>query len=199
MISKEEAEEKLLKIFYDVKLDRHFKKKPTHANIDMFEETKDPEHLEHLYFIKGNELVIAMWVNSYEHGIPFFAVNMAFDSAKSWREDPFKKYIVIYILVSLILPFLVIGLTLTTKLYLVKIAIDLAGLEIFILLLFLKRRWKKRVQKRFKEFFKNTNITLSEQKIKKYSKLLFVENLILNGFQILMGLLILFDTILNLS
>ena len=47
----------------------------------MFEETNDPNPSEHFYKVKDDELVIAMWANSYEHGIPFFAVNMAHDSA----------------------------------------------------------------------------------------------------------------------
>ncbi len=40
------GEEKLLKIFYDVKLDSYFDLYPTSANIKDFGETKDPDDLD---------------------------------------------------------------------------------------------------------------------------------------------------------
>ena len=56
MISKEEAEKKLLKNFYDVKLDRIFKKNPTSAKIE-FEETKKLDDLDHYLNIKGEDYI----------------------------------------------------------------------------------------------------------------------------------------------
>ena len=67
MISKEEAEGKLLKIYYDVKLDRYFKKNPTVAKIEVFEETKEPDEFDHFYGIKDDELKLGIWANNLEN------------------------------------------------------------------------------------------------------------------------------------
>ena len=175
MISKVEAEEKLLKIFYDVKLDSYLKKNPTHVNIDMFEETKDPNHLEHFYKVKDDELVIAMWANSYKHGIPFFAANMAHDSAIHWREDPLSKNMKLYLLFHFILPFIIIFLGMYVKLYSLfgAIIINLIGTGVLFYFIVLKIKWKKRVLIRFRELFKTTGIFLPEEKLNYYSKTLF--------------------------
>ncbi|QEE14560.1 hypothetical protein DSAG12_00373 [Promethearchaeum syntrophicum] len=175
MISKLEAEEKLLKIFYDVKLDRYLKKTPTHANIDMFEETKDLNHLEHFYKVKDDELVIAMWANSYEHGIPFFAVNMAIDSAESWRGDPLSKYLIIYTISHMLLPliFFFLGYIIKSKSLFGAILINLIVTGVIIYFVVLKNNWKKRVLIRYREFFDDTGISISEEKFKQYSKRLY--------------------------
>ncbi|QEE14558.1 hypothetical protein DSAG12_00371 [Promethearchaeum syntrophicum] len=177
MISKEEAEEKLLKIYYDVKLDRYLKKRPSHANIDMFEETNIPDPEEHFYKVKDDELVIAMWANNYEHGIPYFAVNMAHDSALHWNEDIFSKYLKLYILFHTILPFITFILAMLVKSYslLGAIIIDIIGTGILIYFIILKINWKKRVLLRFRELFKNTGIFLAEERIKYYAKKLFLD------------------------
>ncbi len=175
MISKIEAEEKLLKIFYDVKLDRYLKKNPTHANIDMFEETKDPNHLEHFYKIKDDELVIAMWANNYEHGISFFAANMAHDSSIHWREDSLSKYLKQFLLIHSILPFITIFFVMYVDLYSLfgAIIINLIGTGVLIYFIVLKIKWKKRVLIRFWDLFKATGVILPEEKLKYYSKTLF--------------------------
>ena len=175
MISKEEAEEKLLKIFYDVKLDNYLKKKPTHAIIDMFEETKDPNHLEHFYKIKDDELVIAMWANNYGHGISFFAANMAHDSAIHWRDDIFSKYMKLFLIFHCILPFITMFLGMYVKSYSLfgAIIINLMGTGVLIYFIVLKVKWKKRVLIRFRELFKTTGIFLPEEKLNYYSKTLF--------------------------
>jgi len=167
MLSKVEAEEKLLKIFYDVKLDSYLKKYPTHVNIDMFEETKDPNHLEHFYKVKDDELVIAMWANSYEHGIPFFAVNMAHDSAIHWREDTFSKYLYLFIIFHCILPFITLFFANYFNLYSLTggIISNLIGTGILIYFIVSKIKWKKRVLVRFKELFKTTGVFLPEVSI----------------------------------
>lgn len=110
MISKEEVEEKLLKIFYDVKLDNYFKLYPTHANIVEFGETKDPDEFDDYFGIKEDELQIGMWANSYEHGVPYFAVIMVHGSAKHWGQDPLYKHMKLYILTHLILPLIMMFL-----------------------------------------------------------------------------------------
>ena len=175
MISKEEAEQKLLKIFYDVKLDSYLKKNPTHANIDMFEETIDPNPSEHFYKVKDDELVIAMWANSYEHGIPFFAVNMAHDSALHSRDDIFSKNLKLYLLLHCILPFITIFFAMYIDLYSLfgAIIINLIGTGVLIYFIVLKIKWKKRVLIRFWELFKATDVILPEEKLKNYSKTLF--------------------------
>ena len=190
MITKVEAEEKLLKIFYDVKLDSYLKKNPTHANIDQFEETKDPNHLEHFYKVKDDELVIAMWANSYEHGIPYFAVKMARESAIHWSEDILFKYMKLYILFNSILPLLSIFISFSIRLYTPLGAIITTSIATGVLFYFivLKLNWNKRVLVRFKDFLKNTDIFLPEEKLKQYSKnsyseIILIINLI-HGFSI---------------
>ncbi|MHA1562777.1 MAG: hypothetical protein ACTSPA_11695 [Promethearchaeota archaeon] len=190
MISKVEAEEKLLKIYYDVKLDRYHKKNPTHANIDMFEETKDPNHLEHFYKVKDDELVIAMWANSYEHGIPFFAVNMARESAINWGDDILSKYRKLYLFLNSILPFVSLFISFSVRLHtpLGAIITTLIATGVLIYFLVLKINWKKRVVFRFRDFFKNTDIFLPEEKLNRYSKTHFSEIFliinIIHGFTI---------------
>ena len=177
MISKEEAEEKLLKIFYDVKLDRYLKKNPTHANIDMFEETNIPDPEEHFYKVKDDELVIAMWAKNYEHGIPFFAVNMAHDSAIHWREDIFSKYLYLFIIFHCILPFITLFFSNYFNLYSIAgaIIVNVIGTGVLIYFIVLKIKWKKRVLIRFRELFKTTGVFLPEEKITYYSKSLFLD------------------------
>ena len=190
MISKEEAEEKLLKIFYDVKLDRYLKKNPTHANIDMFEETKDPSHLDHFYKVKGDELEIAMWANSYEHGIPYFAVKMSKKSAIHWGEDILYRNRKLYILFNSILPIISMFISFSVRLYTARGAIITTSIftGVLIYFIFLKINWKKRISVRFRDFFKNTDIFLPEDKLKLYSKkfyseIIFIINII-HGFSI---------------
>ena len=177
MISKLEAEEKLLKIFYDVKLDRYLKKNPTHANIEQFEETKDPNHLEHFYMVKGDELVIAMWANSYEHGIPFFAANMAHDSAIHWREDTFSKYLYLIFTFHCILPFISMFFTFSVNVYspIGAIIINVIATGVLVYFIIIKIHWKKRVLILFRGLFKSTGVFLPEEKIKYYSKFLFFD------------------------
>ena len=55
MLSKVEAEEKLLKIFYDVKLDSIFEENPISAKIE-FEETKKIDDLDDYFNFKDNVL-----------------------------------------------------------------------------------------------------------------------------------------------
>ena len=145
MISKEEAEEKLLKIFYDVKLDNYFNLYPTSASIDEFEETKDPDDLDDWYGIKDDKLLIGMWANSYEHRIPFFAVIMAHGSAKHWRQDPLYKHMKLYLITILILPLILAILVGFIKFYslLGAILINILGTGILIYFIGLKINWKK--------------------------------------------------------
>ena len=189
MISKEEAEEKLLKIFYDVKLDSYFNLYPTSASIDEFEETKDPDDLDDWYGIKDDKLLIGMWANSYEHGIPFFAVIMAHGSAKHWRQDPLYKHMKLYLITILILPLILAFLVGFIKFYslLGAILINILGTGTMIYFIVLKINWKKRVLIRFRELFENTGIFLPEEKIKKYSKSRFPDIIAIN---ILLGLMI---------
>ena len=189
MISKEEAEEKLLKIFYDVKLDSYFDLYPTSASIDEFEETKDPDDLDDWYGIKDDKLLIGMWANSYEHGIPFFAVIMAHGSAKHWRQDPLYKHMKLYLITILILPLILAFLVGFIKFYslLGAILINIVGTGTMIYFIVLKINWKKRVLIRFRELFENTGIFLPEEKIKKYSKSRFPDIIAIN---ILLGLMI---------
>ena len=177
MISKEEAEEKLLKIFYDVKLDHHYKKKPTHANIDTFEETKNSNRLGHYYKIEGDELVIAMWATSYEHGIPYIASKMAKDSAKHYRKDFFSKHMNLFVLSHLIIPIITMSVGLLTYQDLPPIAIiiNILGSCTLIYFIILAFKWKKRTLIRLKELFKNTGIVLSEEKSRKYLRLDFLD------------------------
>lgn len=173
MISKEEAEEKLLKIFYDVKLDSYFKKSPTNANIKDFEETKDPDDLDEWYGIKDDKLQIGMWANSYEHGIPYFAVNMAFDSAKIWQEDSLSRHMKLFSYLHLIIPLITIIMGYFIKFHslLVAILINIIGTGVLIYFFVLSFKWKKRVLIRFKKLFDATGINLPEEMFKKYSKL----------------------------
>lgn len=185
MISKEEAEEKLLKIFYDVKLDSYFNLYPTRADIDEFEKTKDPDEFDSWYCIKDDELLIGMWANSYEHGIPYFAVIMAIGSAKHWRQDPLYKHMKLYLLTHLILPLIFMFLVFFIRLYSLfgAILINIVGTGIIIYFIVLKINWKKRVLTRFRELFENTGIYLPEEKIKKYSKSHFPDIMAINIIQ----------------
>ncbi|MHA1623924.1 MAG: hypothetical protein ACTSWH_02215 [Promethearchaeota archaeon] len=191
MISKVEAEEKLLKIFYDVKLDRYYKKNPTRANIDIFEETKDPDHLDQLYRIKEGELVICMRANSYEHGISYTAVHMAHNNAKNWRDDPLNKLMTLYKLIHMILPLIILlNFLFYVRFYslFIVVLIDILGTGIIIYFIVLKIKWKKRVIFRFRELFETTGIFLSEEKIDLHSRSLFYELIMINmlqGFTIL--------------
>jgi len=185
MISKLEAEEKLLKIFYDVKLDRYYKKNPTRANIDIFEETKDPDHLDQIYRIKEGELVICMRANSYEHGISYTAVHMAHNSAKHWSEDPLSKLLKLYYLFNYALLVIFINLVIFLEYFSLfeAILINISGTGVLIYFIVLKIKWKKRVLIRFRELFENTGVYLPEEKIKQYSKSLFLDDLQLNMVQ----------------
>ena len=189
MISKEEAEEKLLKIFYDVKLDSYFDLYPTQAKIVDFEETKEPDDLDDWFGVKDDILQIGMWANSYEHGIPFFAVIMAHDSAKHWREDPLGKHMKLYIYSHLILPMILMTLVGFVRLYSLvgAILINILGTGIIIYFIVLKIKWKKRVLVRFRELFENTGINLPEEEIKKHSKSRFSDII---GISILQGFVI---------
>jgi len=172
MISKEEAEEKLLKIFYDVKLDVYFKKNPTRANIKDYEETKDPDDLDHWYGIKDDELLIGMWANNYEHGISYIAIQMAFDSAKMWREDFYCRHVNFFSCMHLIIPLMTILFGRIIKDYslIAAILINIVGNGVLIYFFVLTYKWKKRLLVRFKGFFENTGISLTEETFKNYSK-----------------------------
>ncbi|QEE14559.1 hypothetical protein DSAG12_00372 [Promethearchaeum syntrophicum] len=189
MVSKEEAEEKLLKIFYDVKLDSYFDLYPTSAKIVDFEETKDPDDLDDWFGIKDDTLNIGMFANSYEHGIPFFAVIMACDSAKYWREDSLRKRMKLYINSHLIIPLIFMTLVGFIRLYSLigAILLNILGTGIIIYFIVLKINWKKRVLIRFRELFENTGINLPEEEIKKHSKSRFSD---LIGITILQGFVI---------
>ncbi len=173
MISKEEAEEKLLKIYYDVKLDRYFKKNPTHANIKDYEETKDPGDLDHWCGIKDDELLIGMWANNYEQGISYIAVQMAFDSAKTWHEDLICRHVKLFSYLHLIIPIItmILGYFIKFHSLLGAILINIIGTGVLIYFFVLTSKWKKRVLIRFKELFEATSIHLSEETFKEYSKL----------------------------
>ena len=173
MISKEEAEEKLLKIYYDVKLDTYFKKNPTRANIKDFDETKDPDDLDHWYGIKNDELLIGMFANSYEHGVPYIALQMAFDSAKMWREDFLSRHMKLFSFLHLIILLItmIFGFFIKSYSLIAAILINIIGTGVLIYFFALSFKWKKRVLVRFKELFEATSIYLSEDTFKKYSKL----------------------------
>ncbi|QEE14561.1 hypothetical protein DSAG12_00374 [Promethearchaeum syntrophicum] len=195
MISKEEAEEKLLKIYYDAKLDSYFDLYPTSASIEEFGETKDSDEFDSWYCIEDDKLLIGMWANNYEHGIPYFAVIMAHGCAKNWREDPLAKHMKLYAYSHLIIPIILIFLVGFISLYsrIGAILINLLGIGIIIYFIILKIKWKKRVLIRFRELFGNTGIYLPEEKIKKYSKSRFPDIIaitILQGFVIFCLLII---------
>jgi len=185
MISKEEAEEKLLKIFYDVKLDSYFDLYPTSANIKDFGQTKDPDDLDDWFGITDDSLQIGMFANSYEHGVPFFAVIMAYDSAKFWRKDPLYKHMRLYIYSQLIFPIILMSLVGFIRLYSLfgAILINLLGTGMIIYFIILQIKWKKRVLIRFRKLFANTSINLSEEKIKQYAKGRFTEVVLIGVLQ----------------
>ncbi|MHA1623926.1 MAG: hypothetical protein ACTSWH_02225 [Promethearchaeota archaeon] len=172
MISKEEAEGKLLKIFNDVKLDRYFKKNPTVAKIEVFEETKEPDEFDHFYGIKNDELKLGIWANNLENGIAYIAVQMAFDSAKMWREDFYCRHVNLFSCLYLIIPLMTILFGRIIKDYslIAAILINIVGNGILIYFFVLTYKWKKRLLVRFKGFFENTGISLPEETFKNYSK-----------------------------
>jgi len=172
MISKEEAEEKLLKIFYDVKLDSVFKENPIKAKID-FEETQDLDDLDQYFNIKDDVLQIGIRANSLEHGIPYSAVQMACDSAKEWKDKfPKKRIESIFILEGVIsfLVLIVAGILEHLSIIIIGLLLIISETVGFIYFLVLYSKWKKRVLIRLKEFFKNTGIFLPEETVKKYAK-----------------------------
>jgi len=173
MISKNEAEENLLKIFYDVKLDQNLKKKPTHVKIVEFEETQDLNDLDHYYNIKDGILQIGIRANSLEQGIPFIAVHMASDSAKKWHEEYLSNHWGSFFIFECTIFLIMMLVILILKYYpgkLIGILIDIIGTGIFTFFFVYHIKWKKRILVRFKGFFKNTGIILPEEILKKYAK-----------------------------
>ena len=126
-----------------------------------------------------------MWTNSYEHGIPFFVVIMAFDSAKHWRKDPLFKHMKLYTISHLIIPMILMTLVGFIRFYslFVAILINILGTGTIIYFIVLKIKWKQRVLIRFRELFENTGISLSEEKIKQYSKSRFSDIIGINILQ----------------
>jgi len=201
MISKEEAEEKLLKIFYDSKLDNCFKKNPTKANIQDFEETKDPAEFDHWYDIKDDELKIGMWANNYENGINYVAVQMAFDSARMWKGDFLTKHINTFSCLSLIIPLMTVLFGRLIKVYspIAAIIINIIGTGVLIYFMMLTFKWKKNLLVRFKEFYEDTGIILSEETFKIYSKSPLNTFVITYLFQCLIVFLIFLSWVMGIS
>nr|QEE14557.1 hypothetical protein DSAG12_00370 [Candidatus Prometheoarchaeum syntrophicum] len=174
MLSKEEAENKLLKIFYDVKLNETREKEPTKAKIADFEETIEHDDLDHYLDIQDDVLKIGIHANSYEHGIPYIAVQMAGDSAIDWKDKyNYNKFNPILITEGIIvfLVFFVAGILEKFSIYAIGLFLIIAETVGFIYFIVQYIKWNKRIVIRFHEFFKNTGIFLPEETIKKYSKL----------------------------
>jgi len=203
MISKEEAEKKLLKIFYDVKLDSIFEENPISAKIE-FEETKKLDDLDDYFNIKDNVLQIGIRAISLEHGIPYSTVQMACDSALKWKDKfNYKKINPILIIeaIVLFLVFIVAGILDIFSIKIVGILLIIAETGGFIYFIVRYLKWKKRNLVRFKEFFKNTGIFLPEETIKKYSKfsLNYITVKTTNFYQYIIALLLLGTWIAYLS
>ena len=180
MISKEEAEEKLLKIFYDVKLDSVFKRNPNSTKIE-FEESKDPNDLDHYFNIKDNVLQMGIRAINLEHGIPYIAVQMAGDCAKEWKDKfPHKKLSLIFILevIISILVLIVAGILDHLSINIIGPLLIISETGGFIYFLVLYFKWKKRIIVRFKGFFKNTGIFLPEETVKRYAKFSLNDNVV---------------------
>lgn len=174
MITKEEAEKKLLKIFYDVKLNQTLEKDPTHAKIAEIEETQEIDDLDHYLDVKDDILLIGMHANSFEHGIPYIAVQMAGDSAIDWKDKfNYNKLTPILITEAIIvfLVFIVAGILEKFSIYAIGLFLIIAETVGFIYFIVQYIKWNKRIVVRFQEFFKNTGIFLPEETINKYSKL----------------------------
>ena len=203
MISKEEAEKKLLKIFYDVKLDSIFEENPISAKIE-FEETKKIDDLDDYFNIKDNVLQIGIRAISLEHGIPYSAVQMACDSALKWKDKFNYKIlnpILIIEVIILFLVFIVAGILDIFQIKNIGILLIIAETGGFIYFIVIYLKWKKRNLVRFKEFFKNTGIFLPEETIKKYTKfsLNYITVKTTNFYQYIIALLLLGTWIAYLS
>ncbi|MHA1765351.1 MAG: hypothetical protein ACTSWX_03735 [Promethearchaeota archaeon] len=144
-------------------MDGFFKKKPTHAKIIEFEKIEDPDNIDHWYGIKDDELQIAMFAASYEEGIPYFGVNMAFDSAKTWQKDPISKHVKLFSYLNLIVPLItmIFAYFIVFKSQFAAILINIIGTGIIIYFFII----------RFKELFKATEVYLPEEIFDKYAKL----------------------------
>lgn len=180
-------------MFYDVKLDTYFNLNPTQASIE-FEKSEDPEYLDHAYGIEDDVLQIGMWATNYEEGISYYAVIMAHDSAKHWRDDPLAKKNKLYTLSHLIIPAITMLLGYLLKFYsiFVGIMVNVIGTGIIIYFIWVKIQWKNRVKTRFKDLFGNTGIKLSQKKIAEYSKSSFPDIAaysVLQGFAILIQII----------
>ena len=201
MITKEEAEEKLLKIFYDVKLELYYKKNPTKAIISEFEETQDPDDLDYFYRIEGDELNMGIRANSFEQGISYIAVHMARESAKEWREEflscHWGSFFILQVGISLIMMITVLILKFFPVIR-VGIYINIIGTGVLIYFFVSYFKWRKRVMVRFKEFLNDAGIFLPEVTLKRYSKKAFFDIPITNFSQGFIAVLIILCWVFDL-
>lgn len=85
MLSNEEAESKLFRIYYALEMDKIYQNSPESVDIDIFEETSDPDHLEHNWYFRKeeNKIFVQMTAIDYEKGSQYVGGTFAFNAA--WK------------------------------------------------------------------------------------------------------------------
>ncbi|NHJ33690.1 MAG: hypothetical protein FK732_12590 [Asgard group archaeon] len=173
MLSKEEAESKLYRIFYTLEMDKTYQKSPESVEINIFETASDPEHLEHNWYFsrEKNKLLVQMTAVDYEKGTQYVSGTFAFNAAwRSMKGFIFKLWGLIQLAtLALIIGFEVLGFYLTTIQYYLGILPAIAICVIDFLFFYILRVRKKRIEKSYLE---NLNVIANEiesTSLEKYS------------------------------
>jgi len=156
MLSKEEAESKLFKIYHILKMDEILQNSPKSVEINIFEEVSDPDHLEHNWFFSQdkNKLLVQMTAVNIEKGSQYVSGTFAFNAAwKSMKGFMFNQWGLIQILaIAFIIGFEVLEMYLSTiQSYFALIPIFLIGIIDFLFFYTLRIR-KKRILNVYLEY-----------------------------------------------
>ena len=95
MFSKEDAENLLYEIFYQLNLDKLYEISPESTEINFFEATQDPEHLEHNWHFnkEKTKVMFQIWALDYKIGTQYLGGNLAYMAAiKSQKSLIFKRW-----------------------------------------------------------------------------------------------------------
>ncbi len=148
MLSKEEAESKLFKIYYTLEMDKIYQNSPESVDIDIFEETSDPDHLEHNWYFRKeeNKILVQMTAIDYEKGTQYVSGTFAFNAA--WKS--MKGFIFnLWGLIQLLTITFIIGLEvleiylLTIQFYFALLPVIFIGFIVFFYFYTVRVRKKK--------------------------------------------------------
>ncbi|MGY5874383.1 MAG: hypothetical protein RTU30_01445 [Candidatus Thorarchaeota archaeon] len=171
MYTKEDAERDLHEIFYKLDLDDVLGKRPEATIIDQFEETEQPNHLEHWWGVRDGNLLIAMWAPDYRLGVQYVAANLASVSVRDSKQHPVINNLRLFTLGMLVLPYILLSLGIIIS-GILGVAIGLLGVAVYVYGGWIVFTSVRKARQRLMQILQGLDLNYRPNQIEEYSKIL---------------------------